>query len=633
MSTWLLAASGEAERGIAFDLFVILAVAGVVAIFMQRLRIAIVPAYLIAGALVGPNVPWTLLSNQESLEQVSHLAIVLLLFGIGLEMDISVLRRGLGRMVVAGVGSCALTVFVGFPVARAFGLPAPAALAVSMAFSLSSTAVVLRIIAARNELRRRSGRLSFSILVVQDILVLAMLAALPAIGRWANGDATATMSTTGWIDFLGDSFLMVAGVAALVVVSRTVLPRILRESMRGRRLEVMLLVGIATALAAALVAQAIGFSLEMGAFLAGFVLSGTPFRHQLSGQIGPLRDIFSALFFTTVGMKVDPAALADGWWVVLCAVGAVIVIKAVVISGVCWSVGALAANALIVGFALAQAGEFSLILIGEAGDLGIFGSSVGANAIAVVVISLVLTPALAEVGRRLGRAATGIGHAPWISSALFGGTPELPPHAEQDFTHIIIGGFGPVGRRIAEELQRAGVSNTVIELNPDTVVEELRHRRSIVFGDVANLRVLESAGIGHAEALILTVPDEDAVLRACAVARRRAPKLFIAVRTGLVAKSRAASDIGADHVTVDEIVAADSLVRVLMDRLGLFQPLEDEPVPVEPEKPVEEEQPADGEQPAEPEPPADEGSEQEEETLGPPPPQAGEEQVHGANAD
>jgi voltage-gated potassium channel Kch len=118
----------------------------------------------------------------------------------------------------------------------------------------------------------------------------------------------------------------------------------------------------------------------------------------------------------------------------------------------------------------------------------------------------------------------------------------------------------------------------VIELNPDTVIEQLRQRRSMVFGDVANLRVLESAGIGHADALILTVPDEEAVLRACSVARRRSPTMFIAARTGLLSKSRAATDIGADHVTVDEVAAAESMVRAIMGHLGLDEPDEDEAI-------------------------------------------------------
>ena len=319
--------------------------------------------------------------------------------------------------------------------------------------------------------------------------------------------------------------LMIGGVALLVVVAKVILPFLLRESLRGRRLEVMMLVGISAALAAAIVAQGIGFSLEMGAFLAGFVLAGTPFRHQLSGQIGPLRDIFSALFFTTVGMKVAPAIVMEHWWVILLGVAALVVIKTVVIGGTCWAVGALPANAIIVGFALAQAGEFSLILLGESADLGIFRNAevVVPSAIAIVVISLILTPALHNVGRRLARNAGSIGHAPWVRSPLLDAKVG-DAVTEGGPRHIIIAGFGPIGRRIAEVLEKAGVSYTIIELNPDTVAEQLRRHRSIVFGDVANPQVLESAGLGHADALILTVPDEDAVLRACVIARRRSPR-------------------------------------------------------------------------------------------------------------
>lgn len=572
----ILSAVGEAERAVAIDLFVILAVAGLVALVMQRMRMAIVPAYLIAGCVIGPNA-LGFVPTEQSLEAVSHLAIVLLLFGIGLELDISVLRHGLVRMILTGVGSCLVSAAAGYPVAIAFGLTPPEAVAVCMAFSLSSTAVVLRIIAERRELRRRSGRLSFAILVVQDVVVLAMLALLPVIGRWAGGagaapqpdDAPMTLAS-----FTGNALLMIGGVAVLVIAAKAILPALLRESLRGRRLEVMMLVGIAAALAAAIVAQAIGFSLEMGAFLAGFVLAGTPFRHQLSGQIGPLRDIFSALFFTTVGMKVAPSIVVDQWWVILLGVAAVIAIKTVVIGGACWTVGAMSANAIIVGFSLAQAGEFSLILLGESGDLGIFRSAsvVMPSAIAIVVISLVLTPALNDVGRRLARVFGTSGHAPWVRSSLF--DVKVPDATEAGPRHIIIAGFGPIGRRIADVLDKAGVSFTVIELNPDTVAEQLRRHRSIVFGDVANQHVLESAGLGHADALILTVPDEDAVLRACVAARRRNPGTFIAVRTGLLSHSRAVTDIGADHVVVDEIATAEAMVRVVMERLDLADPEE-----------------------------------------------------------
>ena len=179
----------------------------------------------------------------------------------------------------------------------------------------------------------------------------------------------------------------------------------------------MTLAGVAAALLAAVVAQGIGFSLEMGAFLAGFMLAGTPFRHQLSGQIGPLRDIFIAVFFTTLGMKLDPSILAEWWWVIIAGGAMMMVLKAALISGVCWALGTTASIALAVGLSLAQAGEFSLIVLGATHDNEIIDDVTMATAIAIVVISLVLTPALVELGGRLARVTSKIGTAPWIKSS------------------------------------------------------------------------------------------------------------------------------------------------------------------------------------------------------------------------
>ena len=153
--TFILAATGDAERVVAIDLFVILAVAGLVALVTQRMRLAIVPAYLIAGAVIGPNA-LGFVPTEQNLEAVSHLAIVLLLFGIGLELDVSILRHGLARMILTGVGSCLVSVAVGFPIALAFDLTPPEAMTICMAFSLSSTAVVLSGVAWLVLRRRRA---------------------------------------------------------------------------------------------------------------------------------------------------------------------------------------------------------------------------------------------------------------------------------------------------------------------------------------------------------------------------------------------------------------------------------------------------------------------------------------------
>lgn len=570
-----LAAVNATESAVIADLLVILASAAVVAILMQRIRLAVIPAYLITGAVIGPHA-LGLVPSPEDLGIISHLAIILLLFGIGLELHIAMLRPGLPRLIAVGLGSCVLSVLVGWPVAMRFGLSAPAALAVAMGLSLSSTAVVLRILTDRRELQRTSGKLSLSILVVQDLVVIGMLALLPALSTWSgtSGDAAAKAVETGpahdawW--FLAVACVRVGGVAAIVIVGKVVLPRLMRESLRGRSLEVMLTVGVATALGAAVITQAIGFSLEMGALLAGFVLAGTPFRHQLSGQTGPLRDLFIAVFFATLGMRLDLGTVATWWMVIVIGVLVMTVVKATVISGICWASGATAGVAVAVGLSLAQAGEFSLILLRSARDHGIIADDILAIVIAIVVISLILTPGMVSLGSRLGRALANAGPAPWIPSTLaFGGRLKSEAPAPAPSKHVIVAGYGPIGRRVADKLHEMNVPFTIVELNPATAKEKTLHGMPIIFGDVGSMHVLDSAGIVDADALVLTIPDEEAALRACAAARRHAPGIFIAARTRVVSKHASLVAIGADHVTADETAAAEAMLSAVVSHIGL----------------------------------------------------------------
>jgi len=560
------------EQAVLVDLLVILTTAVLIAIVLQRMRLAAIPAYLITGALLGPHA-LRLAPDPEHLATVLNLAIILLLFGIGLEFHLAVFKHGLVRMVAAGLVSCVLTVLLGWPVAMAFSLSAPAALALSMALSLSSTAVVLRIIVDRRELQHTRGRLALSILVIQDLVVLAMLASLPALARWAGAvlpDSTgaAHAAGRGWMDFVREGAISLAGIAAVIVLAKLLLPRLLRESSRGRSLEVMMLLGLASAVGAAVVAQVLGYSLEMGAFLGGFVLAGTPFRHQLSGQIRPMRDLFLALFFIAVGMKLDPGVLPEHWDAIVLGTAALLVIKLGAIAVACWACGATTGTALGVGFALAQAGEFSLVLIGAAHAREILEGEAMSAALAIVVLSLIATPGLVELGARVARWNWPARTAPWIRRAAFADPPAAVQGDAPTGHHVVIGGFGPVGRLIAEHLGRLAVSHTVVELNPATVQEQVRLGKSVVFGDVSNAEVLESAGIARATALVLTVPDEDAVVRACSVARRRVPKLFIAVRTGPASQVPAAVRAGADEVITEELAAAEAMARAVLRRLG-----------------------------------------------------------------
>jgi CPA2 family monovalent cation:H+ antiporter-2 len=579
------AAEPAGQASIARSLLIIFASAAVISILVRRLRLAGVPVYLITGAMIGPHAA-RLVNSSENLADISHLAIILLLFGIGLDVHLSALRQGAARLIAAGIGSCAITTIVAWPIIGLWGLTQAEALVVSMALALSSTAVVVRIFAEKRRLRSAEGRLALAILVIQDLAVLLMLAALPAIATWAAArgellpSALLPWNAAGGIGpVLAQAGLRLAGIAALVVVARSVLPRLLREAVRGRSVDALIIVGIACALGTAYAAQALGFSLEMGAFLAGFILSTTPFKHQLMGQVGPLRDLFMAVFFTTIGMQLDVRVIAEWWWAVILGGGVLMMVKWVIIGATCWALGATAAVAVAVGLCLAQAGEFSLVLLESARFKGILGSETAAVVIAVIVLSIMLTPLLSRVAFALERRLIRFGGAPWVKSQSLrdlpgeGGSERLPiGEAEPGSSgtrvrYAIIGGFGPVGRRVAETLASSGVAYTVVELNAATVRNIVGEGGNAVYGDVGNAAVLESAGIARADALLLTVPDDQAVLSACAAARKIAPDIFISARVSMVASKNATEKAGANLVVVEELTAAEAMTEACAVKL------------------------------------------------------------------
>lgn len=555
--------AGESS-GFGIDLLVTLACAGVVALLLGRLRLSVIPGYLIAGAIIGPH-GLRFLSDATSINEMGDVAILLLMFGIGLHLDTSTLRRGAASIVTVGVISTVLSSTLLTLAALAFGLSVPTAIVGGMALSLSSTAVVLRILQQRREMYTTTGRLSFGVLLVQDLVVIGMLAAIPILATWNEAPVDEPGQGASMVAL--EAAVAVFGLAALIGVGRLLLPRLMFEAARHSAAELLLVLAAAVALGAAAIMGWVGLSPALGAFVAGFLLSTTPVRHQLSGQISPLRDLFMAVFFTTVGLSIDLAAVAPLWWVVGTAVVVLLAVKAGSIAASSWLVGASGQIAIRAGVSLAQAGEFSLVVIAAGAEAGLLDATVAAVLIAVVVVSLIVTPALLESARAAGVAFERVPPPGWIkSTALIEHPPiaDVLPDADGPVEatttpHVVVAGFGPVGRACVERLEQAGQPSTIIELNPKTVRTQMRLGRSIVYGDATNAEVLESAGIEHAAAVLLTMPDHDAVHRACKTARALRPDVYLAARTNTLHAAVIAKELGASDVVVEEIAAAEAM--------------------------------------------------------------------------
>lgn len=564
---------------IVIDLLIILAAAAIVAIVMQRARLAVIPAYLLAGALIGPSALGAV-TSPDSLDAISRLAIILLMFGIGMELNLSSLRRGLGSMVGIGVVSCVFSILIAWPLLVMCGLTSTGAIAIGMALSTSSTAVVLRVLTERRQMHRTHGRICFAVSAVQDFLVLAMLASLPWLARLAGLGAESADKAGGGgaTGFFVTAATMIGGLAALIVAGQLLVPRLMHEAARVQSGEVVLVLSTAFAIGAAVATQGLGFSAELGAFIAGYVLSATPFRHQISGQIGPLRDLFLAVFFTTVGMNLDPTTLAQWWWLAIVGVAALIVLKGAATGLTAWVFGTGAPVAVVVGLSLAGGSEISLVLLGAARSYGLIGDVTLANAIAVVVLSLILTPMVMGWSHRIAPAARKAPSAPWFKRPIRV-TVETPEEADEEAREaaeaarqrggrVVLAGYGVVGRAVAEKLKEMGLEYTIVELNPSTVRTQSELGIPIVYGDVSNREVLESAGVRAADVVVLAIPDDEAVLRACEVVRALAPDTFIAARTSFLSKGMAATRLGADHVTVEEMATAEAMAREVAKRIA-----------------------------------------------------------------
>lgn len=571
---------------IARDLTLVLGACAAVAMLFHRLKLEAIPGFLVAGVLLGPGV-FGLVEASETVTQMSSLAVVLLLFGIGLHLDMGAIRRGMVHILAIGAVSTLLFASAAWLALSLAGLPPPVGLVIALALAMSSTAVLVRMLTTRREFTTVHGRVGLGTAIVQDLVAVIALAVIPPLGRWAGvpqgHEPDAIGQLPGWLAEMARAGVALGGVTLMLLAGRALLPRLLAAVAKTGSGELMLIVAGAIAFGSAVLTRLLGFSPEMGAFLAGLLLAGTPFRYQLSGQLAPLRDLFMAVFFTAVGLQLDVPTLISGWWIVLLGAAGVIVVKwfALGVSG--WALGMSATTAAVAATSLANAGEFTLVILNEASRLQLVSGPHAALVTAVVIVTLVVSPLLMEPGRvfarRLARVPLAGGRStPAIPRAQIENEGETDRETGAEDVGerggksvprgVIVAGFGPVGRALADSFDRRGIPFTVIELNPGTVERQARLGRRFVYGDATNAEVLESAGVRAVDAVILTFPDDDATLRAVGLIRTLAPGVFIAARTNYLSGSLAARSLGADHVTVEELACAQAMEREVLEKLS-----------------------------------------------------------------
>ena len=537
------------------DLVVILAVAVTVVTLLHRLRIPSIAGFILAGLLVGPDL-FGLVNDPHRVEQLAEIGVALLLFGIGLEISFDKLKRLWRPIAVGGTLQVLLSVAATVGIATLFGLPVNSAIFLGFLLAVSSTAIVLRGLEERGEIDAPHGRLTLGILVFQDLCVIPMMLAIPVL----SGDASSGS------DVAITLLKALAILAGVVLVAQLVMPRIMTVVASTRQRHLFTLAVVLICLGTAWLITKGGVSLPLGAFLAGMVIAGSEFRHQALADLTSFRDVFSSLFFVSVGMLLSPAAILSGIVPVLLILGAILVGKFIVVSATGITMKLPLRVSVLAGVSLAQVGEFSFVLNNTARGTGLLPQPLDEQVIAAAILSMLVTPFAIAAGPRM---AAGAGRFRSLTRLLKVRTAdEAIPAVEALRDHVIVGGYGFAGQELAKALRRSCVPYVIVDLNVDNVRTAVANGEPAYFGDITSVEVLQSLGITHARELVIVINDSEAVQRAVVAARKAAPDTHIVARTNYLLNYDRLRGAGATEVVSAELAAATEVAALVLARHG-----------------------------------------------------------------
>ncbi len=533
---------------------------GVVAV---RLRQPPIVGYIAAGVIIGPFTPG-FVGGAEEIGQLAELGVVLLLFALGVEFSLHELRRVWRIALPGAIAQIVITAIVGAIVAITLGLSPLAAVVVGAAIAISSTLVVLKMLVERGEMDSLHGRAAIGWMVVQDLATILLIALLEPLA----GD--------GSLAPVAFALLRTAAFLALAyLVGTRVLPWLFRSVSRLGSPELFLLSVFATALLAALLSSAVfGLSLALGAFVAGIIVSESDLSHQAAGEIIPFRDLFAVLFFVSVGMLLDPAAILRDPVAVLALLAVAMLVKAGASALLGRGLGLPTRSAILLGASVAQVGEFSFLLARQALDVDLIDARAYNLVLATAVLSIVLTPAIVRAGAALAARLERI--TPAVEPPIAGHGPatrgELARVADEDRLAVVVLGAGRVGRVVIRAVRARGFRCIVVDRDQRALDQAAELGAATLFGDGASRAILARAGLERARLFVVAIGDPMTATLAVERARALNPRLTIGARARGRAEIASMRGLGVARLADPEVEAALELARAALARMGVSGP-------------------------------------------------------------
>ncbi|MCZ6776513.1 MAG: cation:proton antiporter [Ignavibacteria bacterium] len=531
------------------DFVIILAAAIVVIFISNRAKIPVVVGFLLAGLIIGPS-SLALVENSSQVEVFAEIGVVILLFTIGLEFSLERLKQIQRSFFVGGSLQAFATVFVVMILGLLIGRGTLESIFFGFLITLSSTAIVLRLYAQRRELEAPQGKLVIGILLFQDFLLVLMIILTPVLG----GKVAASFESVG-LRFGGGIVL----VGLVFLVARYLMPKILHAIARIDVREVFVLGALVICLGLALLTSALEFSLALGAFLAGIIISESEYSHQVVAEMTPFRDVFNSIFFISIGMLLDVRfALANAPIVIALGLG-IFLLKVLIVLVIISVMKFPTRISLIVAVSLAQIGEFSFVLMKVGQAQGLMDDVLYQTFLCSSVLTMMVTPLLVNAAPLIAERAQRF--VPWGSRTT---AQEVPLEIQRQQDHVIIVGYGLTGTNLSRVLKETGIQYVIIELNGETVRRAKLDGEPILYGDATRQDILRLCQVHTANIIVFAISDPLAERNGVRLARQLNPTIRIISRTRFVAEIDELYRCGADEVIPEEFeTSIEIFTRVL----------------------------------------------------------------------
>jgi CPA2 family monovalent cation:H+ antiporter-2 len=516
----------------------------------HRLRVPIIIGYISAGILLGVLNP-VLQIDSATMHTVSEFGVALMMFVVGMELSLRDLLRSGGRLAVAGGVQIALSIVLGYLLMVLLGWAWFPALVAGCVVAMSSTVVMIRLYERQGDVGSTASVLAMGIAITQDLAVIVLVGMLPVLADF----------TPERISLLGGTLLrsVLVLVAAFLLATRFI-PVLLRHAVQWNSRELFLLLAVSLCFGMALGTHVLGFSMALGAFLIGLIISESEYSRQIVAEVVPIRDVFAIFFFVSLGMLMDPAALASRWTEVLLLLAVIVLGKALIITWLIHTIGFPIRIAVTVGLSLAQIGEFSFVIAEMARTKNWYTLSEYNTILAASVISLLLSPMLFALSPVISRLA-----ARFVRGERFRELrEEIQVQRSVMRDHVILCGFGRVGSRVAQQLLGRKVPVVVIDLDPESILRARNQNIPTIYGDAEAREVLELANPHTASIAILTMPESSSAMVAARRLKEINPQLTVLARTHEEGKIADLRRCGVDHVVFAEEETARVIVRLAL---------------------------------------------------------------------